>query len=172
MSSISDLLGERDDPRLVIAAGAAYLAALEHDLGGARHLDLDGERLSVISAGSRGNGALVPVDGRFRGAVGGTDSSLNTRLLALIAEDAAAHGFRRSAMSERIVALASKLPPSDRQQGKTATDSEVLDQIETIRCERPGLSRTRALRELRERGIACEQRRFAVLWSASVLASD
>ena len=164
-TSLVDLIAARKDTVVVLVAGSAYLEAAATEIAVAREHDLTGERLSVISAGTRGNGVLVPVDGRFREAVGGTDSSLNARLLALLAQDAAAHGFRRSVMSKRIAALASKLPPTDRRQGQTATDAEVMDQIETLRCERPSISRTRALHELRERGIACEQRRFAMLWS-------
>ena len=165
-ASLVELIAARKDTIVVVVAGAAYLEAAARDIAVARDHDPSGERLSVISAGARGNGVLVPVDGRFREAVGGTDSSLNARLLALIAEDAAAHRFRHSAMSKRIAALASRLPPRDRQEGKTATDVEVMEHIETIRGKRPSISRTRALHELRERGIACEQRRFAMLWGA------
>jgi hypothetical protein len=168
-TSLADLLTARKDAAVVLVAGSAYVEAAATEIASARDQDLSGERLSVISAGTRGNGVLVPVDGRFRKAVGGTDSSLNARLLALLAQDAGTHGFRRSAMSKTIAALASKLPPTHRQQGQTATDAEVMDQIETLRRRRPPISRTRALHDLRERGIACEQRRFATLWSALVL---
>ena len=46
------------------------------------------ECVSVISAGTRGNEALLPVTGQFRAAVGGTDSALNARTLTLLAATA------------------------------------------------------------------------------------
>src|SRR5258708_40035947 len=75
---------------IVIAAGAAYLGALEPDLATALSYDRSGEHVSVISAGSRGNSALLPVTGQFRAFAGGTDAAVNARVLGLLAAQAAA----------------------------------------------------------------------------------
>ena len=51
---------------------------------------------------------------------------------------------------------------------KSMPDDLIASQIQTMRSQVPGLSRTRALRELRRSGIACEQTRFASLWSRTL----
>jgi hypothetical protein len=165
--ALTDLLPMRGDGAVVIAAGAAYLAALEVDLERALENEATGDRLSVISAGTTGNGALLPVNGRFRARVGGTDSSLNARLLAVLAGNASEHRFNRSAMAAMVAKMASRLPATDRRTGRHATDEQIARRIRTLRRRFPDISRSRALRELRDRGTACEQGRFAAIWSTS-----
>jgi hypothetical protein len=165
--SLAELV-PRGDGALVLVAGAAYLTAVSADLEAALSNDPNSERVSVISAGTRGNGALLPVDGRFRGLLGGTDSSLNARLLARIAADASTHRFNRPAMAEFVDGMAKQLIPSPRRHGHSATDDDVMVEIATMRSRRPSISRTQALRDLRSRGVACEQTRFASLWELSL----
>jgi hypothetical protein len=165
-ASLSELL--RSDGTIVIAAGAAYLAPLAADLAAALQHDRSGERISVLSAGSRGNGALLPVSGQFRAAVGGTDAALNARLLGLLAADAAVHEFRRSAMNRTLARMASRLPMTYRSTGETVTDAQIMREIKAIRRRWPSISRTQALRELRQSGVACEQSRFGSIWHKSI----
>lgn len=159
---LRDLLDRRDG-RVVIAAGDAYLDALADDLALLLQED-SGDQVSVISAGSRGNGCLLPVDGRFRAAVGGTDAALNARLLALLADDAEAHEFRRSAMAAMLTRKAKRLPDTKRSTGRPASDETISRKIKAIQRRHPGINRTQALRELRHAGTACEQSRFAAIW--------
>lgn len=163
---LSELL--RGDGTIVIAAGAPYLAALTTDLAAALQHDRSGDRISVLSAGSRGNHAHLPVSGKFRAAAGGTDTSLNGRLLALLAAEAPVHRFRHSEMTKAVTRLAERLPATTRSVGKTVTDQQVAQQINSIRRHLPTASRTQALRELRRTGIACEQSRFASIWHATI----
>jgi hypothetical protein len=149
---------------IVIAAGAPYLTALGAELTAALQHDETGDRISVLSAGSRGNGALLPVSGQFRAAAGGTDAALNARLLALLAAEAAVHRFRRSALIEAVASLAARRPLTERTVGKSASDEQLIRRINAIRRRLPSASRTQALRELRHAGIACEQSRFASIW--------
>jgi hypothetical protein len=164
--SLAELV-PRGDGALVLVAGAAYLTAVSADLETALSRDPNSERVSVVSAGTRGNGALLPVDGRFRGLLGGTDSSLNARLLVRLAADASTHRFRRPAMAEFVTGMAQQLIPSPRRHGRSATDGDVLVEITAMRSRRASISRTQALRDLRSRGVACEQTRFASLWRLS-----
>ena len=103
------------DGALLIAAGAAYLTAvdgdLEHLLGTVRNE----ETVSVISAGTRGDGALLPVSGGLRGALGGTDSALNARTLRLLAATAGDHQFRHSEMKRLLERLSRTARPTVRQ---------------------------------------------------------
>jgi hypothetical protein len=150
---------------IVIAAGAAYIEALSADLRIAATEDATNDRISVISAGSRGNGALLPLSGQLRRAVGGTDGALNARVLAYLAAAADRHQFRRSLMSAVLTELAAASPATDRSVGSAATDAQIIELIETIRRCTPMISRSGALRELRRGGTACEQARFASLWA-------
>jgi hypothetical protein len=163
---LGDLL-ERDGV-IVVAAGASYLAPLSNDLDTAVRNDRSGERVSILSAGSRGNEALLPVTGRYRAAAGGTDSALNARLLALLAAEPRLHRFHRSAMTTALTRLAAGLPVTERKVGKAVTDDEVASRIAALRRRLPAVSRTQALRELRRSGIACEQARFALIWGATL----
>jgi hypothetical protein len=167
-STLPDLLPAREDGVLVIAAGAAYLTALESDLRASVEQDAAGDRVSVISAGACGNGALLPVSGRFRAALGGTDSALNARLLLLLAASAATHQFSRLHMAARLNRLDSRLPETSRRAGRPMADNQIARRIRSMRRLVPSLSRTQALRELRGSGVACEQVRFAVIWSETI----
>jgi hypothetical protein len=166
-AALPDLL-RGDNGTVVIAAGALYLTPLATDLANVLEDDLSGDRVSIISAGTRGNGALLPASGRFRAAVGGTDGALNARLLALLAADASVHRFRRSAMSAMLTQKASRMPATKRNAGKAVRDEQVMHQINYIRRRYPSISRTQALRELRCSGVACEQSRFASIWQRAV----
>jgi hypothetical protein len=165
-STLPDLLLGRGDNALVIAAGAAYLVAVATELEAALQVDGDGDRFSIISAGARGNAALLPVSGRFRKIAGGTDSALNARLLALLASEPAAHRFRHSAMAATLNRIAGDAPIALRRRGTPLTDKGVATRIREIRRDLPGISRTEGLRKLRSDGIACEQARFASIWES------
>ena len=162
--SLVDLLSK--DGNVVIAGGAPYLNAIADDLGTAVEYDASGERISVISSGTRDHAALLPASGRFRTMVGGTDAALNTRLLALLAAEAPVHGFRRSDMTALLdrTAKGIRFSPTKRESGIKVSDEEVARHIDKVRRATPTASRTHALRELRRAGIACGQSRFAWLW--------
>ena len=171
--TLGDLLAARDTSAVVIAAGADYLTVLAADLEAALQRDTSGERLSVISAGTLGirrNEMFLPANSRFRQAVGGTDSSLNARLLALLARDADAHQFHRPTMAAALTQMAATLPSRSRRTGRSASDAEISERIDEIRQRVAGISRTNALHQLRLDGIACEQSRFEVIWNLDACA--
>jgi len=96
--------------------------------------------------------------------VGGTDSSLNTRVLALLARNAHTHGFRCNAMATYLDELSSSLPHTERRVRRVASDEELIGRIRDIRLRSPHIQKTAALRELRGSGVACEQTRFGRLF--------
>jgi hypothetical protein len=153
------------DGAMLIAAGADYLTAIRTEVERLAHTG--DEHLSVISAGSHSKRASLPVTGGLRTALGGTDSALNARVLRLIAATAHEHEFRYSRMERLLNHLAHSTRPPPRQRGNAATDAALQDFIRSLRRRVPGISRTRALRDLRASGIACEQNRFAAIWARS-----
>lgn len=162
-ATLPELL-ESDNGTVVIAAGAPYLTPLATDLANVVENDLSGDRVSIISAGTRAHGSLLPISGRFRAGVGGTDGALNARLLAILAADGSEHRFRRAAMSATVAQMAARIPATKRNVGEAVTDEQVMREINLIRRRNPSVSRTGALRALRHSGVACEQARFASLW--------
>jgi hypothetical protein len=148
---------------VVIVGGAAYVKAIDADL---QLLRQDGgvEHISIISAGSRSNDLLLPVDATFRAVVGGAQAALNARLLALLADAAPEHGFKRQRMAEILKRVGPQLPTATRRRGTRMTDDEIAHQVVSLRREQPGISRTQALQEIRQLGMACEQLRFASIW--------
>jgi hypothetical protein len=162
-STIAELI--RGDATVLVAAGASYVDAISDELTKARRSGAADDNLFIVSAGSPPDGAFLPASGRLRSAVGGTDSSLNARLLALLATTAGRHCFRRDAMVAEFARLAGRTSSARRVAGRSAPDDELVRQIVAIRRTRPAASRTYALRELRSAGIACEHSRFASLWN-------
>ena len=161
-ATLAELLGR--DNVVLLTAGATYVDAVDADLCEAARADRTRERFSLVSAGTHGDDTALPVDGRLRGALGGTDNGLNARVLTLLAATAYEHRFRHSKMAALLRNLAETSPPTDRRVGRLSSDQQIVRQIDEIRHRDPTISRTRALTVLRDAGIACEQSRFAALW--------
>lgn len=155
---------------LLIAAGAGYLAAIDGDIERLSTVAPSNGIVSVISAGTRGEGSLLPLSGALRSVVGGTDSALNARTLRLLAATAEEHHFRHSNMRAMLDRIARSATPTIRRSGSAATDGTIAKAIQSLRRQQPGISRTQALREVRSSGTACEQSRFAAIWAS--LAGD
>jgi hypothetical protein len=162
-ATLGELLGR--EGRIVVAAGAPYIAAVEADLRSAAEADASVEHLSLISAGSQASEIRLPVSGHLRSAFGGTDNGLNARVLAFLAASASEHGFRRLRMATMLERVAVASPAPERTIGTPSTDDQIVEQLDLVRRQDPAISRTRALRALRQSGIACEQSRFASLWT-------
>ena len=110
----------------------------------------------------------VPSDRSLRRALGGTVTSLNVRSavqwLRLSGGDdpfasAAWQSWRAWKQEKRHLEVFDRRPVSD---------SAVLDFISELRARQPSISKTNALRALREAGLACEQRRFSTLFQQAV----
>lgn len=106
----------------------------------------------------------VPSDRHLRRALGGTLTTLNTRM-AIRWLEIAGNVNATNASTRRIwnkwAHDARIVETFDR---KTATDDSVRDFIRDLDGRRDGLSKSTALRSLRASGIACEQRRFSALF--------
>lgn len=150
------------DARLVVVAGEGYVTAMRDELDQILQLPGAQERVSIVSAGSRGDGVL-PVDAHFQSIVGGTRLTLNARVLELLAKRGREHGFERSRMAGVLGGLRASAARSSH--GRPLTDEQVVSRIDELVRQCPGISRSRALQLLRRSGEACEQGRFARLWA-------
>jgi hypothetical protein len=139
------------------ACGADIIAACE------RITDLD--RFLIVSAGARSEGDLaafmVPADARLQAYFSGTRRALNVRIGAYLL----AEGIRgRDEAFAHLTRLLTAQPPIPRYDRKRQSDREILDLIAQRLAQTPTTSANRLLREFRDAGLACEQRRFSQLY--------
>jgi hypothetical protein len=109
----------------------------------------------------------LPANAKLRSALGGTLGALNMRTAVAWMErlteptlDSPGHRAVWNTWAESV--------GRDEEYRRTPLgDDEVLEAVRLIRTEQPAISRTRALRMLRDNGFACEQKRFAQLFESA-----
>jgi len=142
-----------------------YADAMAQDLN-----QLDGRDDVVIFGGSDAvpTELRVPADRGLRAALGGTATSLNLRTAIAWVNRLPAptiSGNRDHAAWRTWASTTSQAEVYNRQ---TLSDLQVLDFVLNARRADPALSKSRALRLLRDSGHACEQRRFSELFQSAM----
>jgi len=151
----------------------SYLRACGADIKSAREGISDPDRLFIVSAGARAEGDLgacmVPADARLQARFSGTRRALNVRIGAnLLAE-----GIRgKDEAADYLTRLLAAQPPIRRYDRKKQSDREILDLIAQHLAQAPAISAHRLLREFRDAGLACEQRRFSQLYRKAAEATS
>lgn len=141
-----------------------YLRACQDDIRSAVIKFSGPDNFLLISAGTRYPGNLrdifLPADARLQSCLGGTRQALNVRVgLRLLKE-----GIRSHAEATRYLStLLQQQPPVTRYDRKKLSDEEVIALIRDGLARSPNASASRLLREFRDSGYACEQRRFGDL---------
>ncbi len=151
----------------------SYMRACGADIGAAAECITDLDRLLIVSAGARPEGDLaafmVPADARLQAHFSGTRRALNAR----IGGHLLAKGIRsKEEASECLARLLAAQPPIPRYDRKKQSDREILDLITQRLAQVPTTSANRLLREFRDAGLACEQRRFSQLYRKVVEATS
>jgi hypothetical protein len=151
---------------LVVLSGT-YLRSCAHDVHGAAERLRRPEQLSIISSPATVPAELqqfmLPADARLQGLLGGSLQALNVRVAERILREA--DSFERPALAECLVTLArgrTRLKASPR---ASMTDADLHDFITGRWAD--GCTHSGLLRQLRDAGFACEQRRFARLFAAA-----
>ena len=162
--TIADLAGDAT----IVVLSEAYASALDTDL--TRLATTPGDHLLV--GGSRDVPGLTRLrsDIGLRRVLGGTAVSLNLRMAEEWLRKLPEPKLTGSLSMNRWVTWADGMRRSERYNRKVLTDAQVLRFIHDVRRQYPGTSRTRALRMLRDSGLACEQARFANLFAQAVTA--
>lgn len=156
-------------PKAAIAPGGRALWILSEAYSrviGRQLLEATDPADLLVFGGSKGIDASVrvPSDRSLRRALGGTATSLNVRSaiqwLSLADgndpfTDAVRESWNSWARDKRHPEMFDRKPVSDR---------AVLEFVEGLRARHPRISKTSALKVLREAGMACEQRRFSTLF--------
>lgn len=106
----------------------------------------------------------LPADAKLRSALGGTLGALNMRTavswMKRLEEPAIDSPRNRAAWN----AWAEGARRDEQYRRTPLGDDEILQAVRLIQSQQPTISRTRALRVLRDNGFACEQKRFAQLF--------
>lgn len=165
--SLTGLVAEHPRDRVIIVLSKAYLTACETDLRAALAMSKPGQ-VSILATGLTPRPDLtqwhLPADARLQHVVGGTRGALNVRIAAnLLAAGLSDH----AAMHDRLDKQLAAAPALTVYERRRLTDEDVLAFIHARRASDPTVSRTRLLRELRASGRACEQARFADLFTTA-----
>ncbi len=153
---------------LLVVASENYLAAIADDLRQGVASLADPDSLSIVCAGARSidglDRNLVPCDARLQAATGGALRSLNTRLANKILRESR-QPPTASSLSKRYRKLLSEQPPLNMYDRQPMSDDEVKKFIRQKLAIEPSLCHTPLLRMLRDNDNACEQKRFASLYT-------
>jgi hypothetical protein len=162
---IGALVADEPDAVFMLVLSKNYLRACGADAAMACATVAHPDQFFIVSAGGRPEGSLatftVPADARFQAHFGGTRRALNARIAADLLE----RGIRSKAeATEYLGQLLASQAPVVRYNRRKQSDGELLDLIAARLAQTSASSAHRMLRELRDAGLACEQRRFTRLY--------
>lgn len=148
--------------RVLLVLSSAYATAMHSDL-----VALGGRGDDVLMIG----GAVdvdgirrLPADRSLRTALGGTATGLTMRMARAWLDSLDGVCLTSPVRLQHWQAWAASVRREESWARQPLTDEQVLQFVREARSADPTLSRTRALRELRDSGRACEQSRFAELY--------
>ena len=157
-----------DGASVVVVATAPYLEAMAKEILEADHA---GGSI-VIASTSPAPAALehlrLPASGRLRTVLGGSMQSVNVRLGRYVIEKLGPSSVTLEAARRVTAALIESSPELTVYEREQVSDQWVLAFIAESRSAEPDASHTRLLRQLRDAGRACEQRRFRSLFQSVV----
>ncbi|WP_156960551.1 hypothetical protein [Amycolatopsis taiwanensis] len=149
---------------------AMYLRACARDLVTLAEQLRQPEQLTIISVGGSSPRELrefvLPANGHLQTVVGGTLGALNVRIAAKLLRTLPNTPPNRQVFADGLARLQQQAGKRPVFQRTPMTD----DQIRAFILERltEHSTHTALLRQLRSSGLACEQKRFAQLFSATV----
>lgn len=166
--TVADLAVEQPEARVLVAASAVYLQAMCRDLTAAASALRDPHQLLLVCGGPAPEALrdfALPVDARLQHLVGGTRLALNARVAKLITSTAETHAFDHEAVTKLLTSHLSTAPPLVQHDREQMSDISVEAFITMALRNDPSATKTRLLRQLRDSGSACEQKRFGKLFA-------
>ncbi len=161
----------RNVPLLVVAS-RDYLQAIDQDLTGAAATLSRPDLLLIVSAGMRKFGELtdhlLPCDARLQSCLGGTRATLNIRIARRLLQYIGRGHISLDRQKAQLRRLLSKQPPIEQYHRRVLTDEQVRRFIHLELNKNSSASRSLLLKKLRSSGRACEQSRFADLYTEMV----
>lgn len=158
----SDSLAKTADDRVLLVLSENYARAMHGDL---EELAARGGDLLLVGGAKTVEGLpRLPADMGLRRQVGGTASSITLRIARLWLARRTRDDIHHPIDARRWSTWAASVSQLERYDRRPANDSELRALIVRLKETDPSLSATRALRSLRDAGIACEQKRFGELF--------
>ena len=168
--SLTELALQDTSAPMIVALSKTYLQAVLHDL--TRAADAMGKKadLLLVSTGTPSDSleeVQLPCDARFLTSLGGRRTSLNARVADRIIATSDRHQFDSAKVRKLLQKDLDRSKDILRYDRRKQTDSEIRNWIRT-RLNTDCFSRSSLLREFRDAGFACEQRRFAELYEEAI----
>lgn len=148
--------------KVLLVLSNAYATAMHPDLTTLGHR---GDDVLMIGGAVDVKGITrVAADRRLRSVLGGTATGLTMRMAQTWLHAIEGPTLASPIRLQQWCTWAEFVRQDESWKRQPLTDSQVVQFIREARSADPGLSRTRALRTLRDSGRACEQGRFAELY--------
>lgn len=109
----------------------------------------------------------LPADAKLRSTLGGTLGALNMRAAVAWMNRLTSTAIDSQEDREAWNVWSQSVGKREAYDRDPLRDDEVIEAIRLVRVEEPRISKTRALRALRDSGFACEQRRFGRLFESA-----
>ena len=158
----SESLAKTADDRVLLVLSENYARAMQGDL---EELAQRGGDLLLVGGAKTVEGLpRLPADMGLRRQVGGTASSITLRMARRWLAQCKSHDLYHPQDARRWTRWAGSVSNLERYDRQPVSDAEVRAHVVRLKKNDPSLSATRALRLLRDAGIACEQQRFGQLF--------
>ncbi len=158
----ADSLAKIADDRVLLVLSENYARAMHGDL---EELAGRGGDLLLVGGAKTIEGLpRLPADMGLRRQVGGTASSITLRMARRWLAQRESHDVYDLQDARRWSSWAGSVSSLERYDRQPVSDAEVRAHVVRLKTTDPSLSATRALRILRDAGIACEQKRFGQLF--------
>lgn len=161
----SGALAETTDKAVLLVLSENYARAMDDDL--VSLVDRGGDLLLVGGARTIDGLPRLPADMGLRRQLGGTASSLTLRMARRWLTHRTGPKIYQSKDETRWLTWANAVSEIERYDRIPASDAELRKLIKRVKALEPSISATRALRQLRDSGIACEQKRFGHLFRSA-----
>jgi hypothetical protein len=158
---------------LLVVASPDYLQAIEQDLISTALTFSRPDLLLIVSAGMRTFGTLtnhlLPCDARLQSCLGGTRGTLNIRIARRLLQYMGRSYISLDRQKAQLRRLLSKQAPIQQYHRRVVTDEQVRKFIGLELNRNGSASRSLLLKKFRNSGRACEQSRFADLYTEVVM---
>ena len=166
--TLSDLARDMKHSPLIFVASDVYLRAVGSDLEDARNALADPRLLTIVSGGGTPSGVLrshlLPCNARLQSLLGGALMSLNVRAVRRIMSRVERWPLRCDDLAAEFQELVDAQPDFEQPQRRSMTDDKVQQFIRRHLAKNPLLCVSPLLRQFRDSGFACEQKRFGRLF--------
>ena len=176
--SFYELAQKYPDRIFLVVLSKSYLKAVDEDLVNARDILDDPSQLVIISTGTNSHSLLsknlLPSGSDFRGMVGGVLNTLNIRLAEKVILESKQHTINSKTLNTIYSKLLDEQPPLTKYNRERLPVGKIEEYIRNAITKNAKATKTKLLRDYRDEGFACEQRKFYALFGkvSSELSSN